>query len=201
MIDNFNEFKRDFKEWEFYFIQIIKRKKDNPDTPWINWNNHARCIKEYSIGSKEQLDKRKQEMINIAEATNSRIYIHPARRSYDQVARDMCLMIWEHIAKWWHWLSWLYRHACGSNKWAERLWVVDVDSDNKDVFTLASLKKFIQSIKWNAEIKMVLKTINWCHLITTPFDLQKFKEYYPSVDVHKNNPTLLYFKWKHEIYK
>ena len=29
-------------------------------------------------------------------------------------------------------------------------------------------------------------------LITTPFNLQQFKEKYPDVDVHKNNPTLLY---------
>ena len=30
------------------------------------------------------------------------------------------------------------------------------------------------------------------HIITTPFNLQQFKEKYPNIDVHKNNPTLLY---------
>jgi hypothetical protein len=31
------------------------------------------------------------------------------------------------------------------------------------------------------------------HLITTPFNLQQFKEKYPDIDVHKNNSTLLYY--------
>ena len=30
------------------------------------------------------------------------------------------------------------------------------------------------------------------HIITTPFNLQQFKEKYPDIDVHKNNPTILY---------
>ena len=30
------------------------------------------------------------------------------------------------------------------------------------------------------------------HIITEPFNLQQFKEKYPDIDVHKNNPTLLY---------
>jgi hypothetical protein len=33
---------------------------------------------------------------------------------------------------------------------------------------------------------------NGVHLITTPFNLQQFKEEYQDIDVHKNNPTLLY---------
>ena len=34
--------------------------------------------------------------------------------------------------------------------------------------------------------------INGIHLITTSFNLQQFKEKYPDIDIHKNNPTLLY---------
>ena len=37
-----------------------------------------------------------------------------------------------------------------------------------------------------------IPTKSGCHLITTPFNLQQFKEKYPDIDVHKNNPTLLY---------
>lgn len=38
-----------------------------------------------------------------------------------------------------------------------------------------------------------IPTVNGYHLITKPFNLQKFKEIFPYIDVHKNNPTLLYF--------
>lgn len=37
-----------------------------------------------------------------------------------------------------------------------------------------------------------IPTMNGCHLITKPFNLQKFKEKFPKIDVHKNNPTVLY---------
>jgi hypothetical protein len=30
------------------------------------------------------------------------------------------------------------------------------------------------------------------HIIASPFNLQKFKERYPEVEVHKKNPTLLF---------
>lgn len=89
MVDNFDKFKREFKEWEFYFIQIIKRSKDNPWVKWINGNNHARCIKEYSIYTAEDIEKRKQEMIDIATVCNARIYIHPARRRADDIIENL----------------------------------------------------------------------------------------------------------------
>ena len=85
MINNFDRFPREFKNWEFYFIQLIKRAKDNPWVRWINWNNHARCIKTYSIRTQEDLKKRKQEMIDIATVCNARIYIHPARRNEEEI--------------------------------------------------------------------------------------------------------------------
>jgi hypothetical protein len=37
-----------------------------------------------------------------------------------------------------------------------------------------------------------IPTPHWMHLITTPFDLQEFKKVYPEIDVHKNNPTILF---------
>ena len=196
MIDNFDKFIREFKKWEFYFIQIIKRAKDNPWVRWINWNNHERCIKEYSIYTNEDLEKRKEEMITIANATNSRIYIHPARRSVEDIKKLMSLLIWEHIALGRHWLSWLYRHACWFSKWTERLRIVDIDDikglHEKQVAAW-EIVLFINSLRpeWN-KILLQLPTKNWWHLITKPFDLSEFKKEYPNIDVHKNNPTLLY---------
>lgn len=195
IINNFDKFKRERKEGEFYFIQIIKRKKDNPEVSWINGNNHARCIKEYSIYTADDLAKRKDEMIDIAEVCNARIYVHPARRSLDTVRKQLCLLIAENIASNKHNISWLYRHACGLVNWTQKLWIVDIDNVWKS-HTLTAIKRTILAVKWMARIVMQLSTKNWCHLITTPFDLQKFKEIYPYIDVHKNNPTLLYFNPK-----
>jgi hypothetical protein len=35
-------------------------------------------------------------------------------------------------------------------------------------------------------------TKNGIHLITNPFNLNAFKFGFPNIDVHKNNPTILY---------
>jgi len=192
MVNNFNKFDWKFVEWEFYFIQIIRRKKDNPGVAGINWDNSARYIKEYSIYTREQLDKRIDEMTSIANVMNARIYIHPARRSIESVTKTMALLMGEHIWLGKHNLSWLYRHACWLNKGTEKRWVVDMDWDAQEEESLAQTKKFIQSLKWDAEIILTLKTKNWAHIITTSFDLNEFKKRYPNIDVHKNNPTLLY---------
>jgi len=190
MIDNFWIFNFEWVDWEFYFFQIIKRKKDNPDTAWINWNNHMRCIKEYTIWSKESLDKHRQEMIEIANATNSRIYMHPTRRSYEEIKKEMCFMIWENIKYNKHNLHWLYRSACGQNKWTNKLWIVDIDT--KSIRFVKRIWKFISTLKPWKEPYQYIKTKNWRHIISYPFDLQEFKHHF-EIEVHRNNPTLMYF--------
>lgn len=37
-----------------------------------------------------------------------------------------------------------------------------------------------------------IPTKNGYHIITKPFNLKQFREKYPDIDVHKNNPTVLY---------
>lgn len=37
-----------------------------------------------------------------------------------------------------------------------------------------------------------IPTKNGKHLITIPFDLRQFRKIYLKIDVHKNNPTVLY---------
>jgi hypothetical protein len=47
--------------------------------------------------NKEQLEKYKQEIIDIATVTNSRIYMHPTRRNKEEIRKEMCYMIGENI--------------------------------------------------------------------------------------------------------
>jgi hypothetical protein len=37
-----------------------------------------------------------------------------------------------------------------------------------------------------------IKTKSGFHIITQPFNVMKFKERYPDVDIQKKNPTVLY---------
>lgn len=189
MLNNFDKFPYERADGEFYFFQIIKRKKDNPDISGLHWNNHARCIKEYSVYSLWELEKRKQEMIDIATTTNSRIYMHPSRRHKDNVQKLMCLLMAENIYCNKHSLSWLYRHACGISKGTNKLYVVDVDGDKKDLDKCLDIVKQCRPFR---EPFTIIKTKNGYHIIAYPFDVIEFKKHFPHIDIHKNNPTLIY---------
>ena len=88
------------------------------------------------------------------------------------------------------WKSW---NTCAEEiKGEESRWVVDIDSSNikwnyvmEDIDTL---EPYSMDTKYITNIP----TKSGWHIITTPFNLQQFKEVYPDIDVHKNNPTLLY---------
>jgi hypothetical protein len=43
------------------------------------------------------------------------------------------------------------------------------------------------------KIEAIIPTKNGHHLITKKFDVMKFKEKYPDLDIQKRNPTLLYY--------
>jgi len=45
---------------------------------------------------------------------------------------------------------------------------------------------------YNSKIYTQIPTKNGYHIITKPFNLKQFKDKYPDIDVHKNNPTILY---------
>ena len=182
MVDNFGIFPREFVEWQFYFIQILDRNRSAS-------NNKTRCVKSYFIESQDTLDKKKDEMIAIANATNSRIYIHPSRRDKNQIALELLSLVADCIRtntnnKIWR----AYESTCGRNSWVEKIWVVDVDT--KDDVSLQDTIKHIELIRPNRKPRKVIPTVKWYHLLYQWwFDLSK---YTAKRDVHKNNPTLLY---------
>ena len=38
----------------------------------------------------------------------------------------------------------------------------------------------------------ILPTKNGKHIITSPFDVSQFRQQYPNIDIHKDNPINLY---------
>jgi hypothetical protein len=179
MINNFDKFPRQFVSWEYYFVQILNRK--------ISWsNNKNRCIKTYYIDTQEYLNKKVQEMIIIAQATSSRIYIYPVRRRYKDIAMWVMTLLFEYIKN--NDFSWLPRildSASGKSTWVERLWIVDVD----DKESLQSTIDHIKSIRPHREPEYILETVKWWHIVTKPFDVSQYKL---QREIKKNNPTLLF---------
>ena len=66
MINNLEKIKEllNFEdEHDFYFLQILQRKKDHPEGTVVGSNNSSRLIKGYYIYSIDQLDKYFKEII------------------------------------------------------------------------------------------------------------------------------------------
>ena len=87
------------------------------------------------------------------------------------------------------WKSW--NTCAGEIKGEEPRWVVDID----EKIAWGNIMDFIDTLEpYSKDTKFItnIPTKSGWHIITTPFNLQQFKEVYPDIDVHKNNPTLLY---------
>ena len=84
MINNFEQIKNllHFENEDiFYHLQILKRKKENPE---IGRNSYL--IKTYYVTSNEYLDKVKDEIINLCDFNKARAYINLNPRSFEKTA-------------------------------------------------------------------------------------------------------------------
>ena len=203
LVDNFNLLadylfctRKPLEEDEFYFLQILVRGKDGNQ---VSGNNKNRLVKYYVIRSKEQLLDHKDEIIGICQTVNGRAYIHPTRRSLTEVAN---LVLEEtartFVSKNWIGLRGVYSTAAGkSYVSSDKQFVIDLDD-----FTLDQVHEvavFINTLRGRKDLngciaQCVVPTKNGYHLICNAFDVGQFCEKYPDIDIHKNNPTLLYYK-------
>jgi len=70
-----------------------------------------------------------------------------------------------------------------------------IDLDGEQVSLKEEIREFLRAIRPTERPDKVLLEVpskNGIHLITTPFDLSAFRQRYPDIDVHKDNPTNLY---------
>lgn len=190
MVNNFDQIKSLLKfenEHEFYFVQILQRKKEHPE---LGKNN--RLIKAYYVYSIEKLDKYTEEIIGLCEKFNARAYIHLNRRNSKQIAFEMMELLATNLKlNQFDYLDKIYNSVCGhhhSDK--DKTWIIDIDEKGFDVSKLAIQLYDIEPI--GKKIVIEIPTKNGIHVISKPFNKQKFKEIYPEIDIHTNNPTILY---------
>lgn len=194
MIDNFELIKPLLSfdsEDEFYFVQIIQRKKDNPNG--INGsNNSSRLIKAYYINSVSKLDKYKEEMIFFANYFNARVGINLNKRSYYKTAFNTLRMIAEQMQqKNFRNIHRAWNSSCGVHNGGDRIWLLDIDTKCEDYVN--NIMTFVsgQNPVGNKNICLIPSKSGY-HLMTKPFDLRIFSKEYTDIEIHKNNPTNLY---------
>lgn len=199
IVNNFELLKSVMKfnsEDEFYFVQILIRRKDGHTDPGVNGNNKNRLIKFYTIRSIDDLSEKQEEIITIADALNARVYIHPTKRSFKEVGNECLKVGLDLFLSNVDGLKRAYSTACGKSYiGSDKKWVIDIDE--KSIGIVNEMCEFIEKECEpfdRIKLQYIVPTLHGFHLITTPFNSQKFSIEYPLIDIHKNNPTLLYYK-------
>jgi len=205
IVDNFDLltkklFETPMQDDEFFFVQVLVRGKDGNA---VSGNNKNRLVKYYVIRSPEDLLSRKKEIIALCEADNARAYIHPTKRSLKEVA-NLALELTTHtyVSQNWIGLRGVYSTAAGKSYISsDKKYIVDLDDIHEGDILLKKIEKRLYEIRGKGgnlsnKVFAIVPTKSGLHLITYPFDVDTFKKDFPNIDVHKNNPTLLYFSWE-----
>lgn len=179
-------------EDDFYYLQILQRKKEN-----INIGSNSRVIKNYYITSVEYLCERYDEIRGLCDVFKARAMLRLNRRSFEKVgfqsltnlSNTMSNREYKHIGK-------CYDRACGMvhNEY-EKKWIVDIDGD--DVQYIKHIRYVINQT--GGVVMLEVPTKNGIHLVTSPFYIVDYKENLKifnleclDLDIHKDNPINLY---------
>ena len=199
-VDNFDLIKKHIHTSEdgseFYMLQIMRRTKDQVG---YEGKRKQSIVKSYFISSPEYLESKRDEIIGLCEMFNARAYINLNKKSYKQVSLKALEILAGKIAHEDYNIKSLYESACGQTGACDGLktWIVDFDS--KDLDELDRIKNIIDSIDPKGVDKIVetIPTRHGYHLITRPFNKKAFYEMYnEAIDLHDNNPTILYVNLK-----
>lgn len=201
-VDNFDIisqaflFKEDLRpeiagDW-FYMVQIMTRTKDTGEKP-----KHIRTM---FVESREYLMSHKDMIIKLCEMFNARAYISVNPSSYKKCAIKMFKELadivengsYKNILSLPETVAGKYNADGGSKKW-----IVDLDGVKSDEECQPYIDAIIEIYtdgkgerSWEIS---AIPTVNGHHLLVSPFDVREFKKKWPEIEIHKDNPTVLYY--------
>lgn len=197
IIDNFNNitpwFENLLDQGDFYFVQIIQRKKECD----VGSNNNV--IKNYAFYNVEQLNKYKDEIKTLCKTFNARAYFWVNPRNTKQIQFEILRECSEAIEcnsfKLFKLLSKSIGQRRNSNYKAK--WILDFDT--KDINTIESYLDIINKCRPGEQEFQWIETLNGWHIICKGFDINQFKQKLAikgldNIDIHRDNPTVLYYE-------
>jgi len=220
-VDNFKLIRDNLKflnERSFYFIQVLKRKKENPEM-----SAYSELMGYFYIFNLEQFDEAMPKVIELCEKHRARAYVKmnvlDARsvmcKQGELLFQDMRKDGWNYIKKnvrrimrialnirfgWWQNIvqSYLFNSACGQcgkQDGADKLYLVDlddVDEYSDEMYDIIDFINGLDPVDKTDKIKLRVPTKHGMHLLTTGFNQEAFRKVYPvpSKD-KKGNPKVL----------
>ena len=184
---------------DLYFdIQLIRRGKDHPGLPAANYT-----FKTYYIDCLDNFDKYKEEIIKCCEMFGLRAYVAVNVKSKYKACLETIQKYAYNLTNGESRKPWrVFASVCGGQDGEEKRWVVDCDDcDNLEEYlkTTMGIIRTCDS-KYDDPIVMTVPTRSGYHIITHPFNLQKFTTMFDTLkavgvvkpEIKKNHITLLY---------
>ena len=203
MIDNFEFLSSWFDKLksqdDFYFVQIIQRKKDGVQLP--SYTSGARTIRSFYFFNKEEFIKQEPYIKELCDKNNARAYFWVNPRNTVDVACESIRQFAELIKNGTTRQGVaIYDRATGisrSSKY-DKLWIIDIDTKNSEyIKKVESIINYCRGKEGN-RIHYHIPTLNGYHLITDKFDKRQFAQELAinnldQINIHDDNPTLLYY--------
>lgn len=189
-----------FEEGYFYYVVILKRKKEHPEL-----GSNSYVVKHYFIKDEDDFLFYWGEMLMLCDYHNARLCINLNRRSFEALAYQTIKKVADQVMnKDFRSVRKAFTSVCGAYSHdSDKKWIIDVDY--KEANWLTTLEKLIdEAAPLGIEKNLMrLPTKNGYHLITRPFNVQEFqlrirelREHgiinYDAPDIQKNNPTIVY---------
>lgn len=186
-------------EDDYYMLQVIKRRKENPDM-----EVGERVLRTVYVTSLEKLDKLWDDLITLATQNNARVYINLNVKSMKKTSmlamKELAGRVMDDNFKGAYHIFDSAAGQCGATR--DKKWIVDMDEKDAEfdfVNYVGILTKCIDKcLPEGNKVLETIPTLNGVHLITSPFNINEFREKLEErgihcPDIHKNNPTLLYY--------
>ena len=210
MVDNFELIKPLLsfdKHGDFYFLQILQRKKDGCNVPNSS-DNQRRLVKDYHITSTEKLDSLRDEIIASCNETGARAYIRLNKRNYRTVSMAfaeetlMKARTNQEFGNTFNEINSVIGRYPEPGK-GNKTWIVDIDNTNVDAKLVKDIKDIIVNYCQPFDVEKIVAVIptkSGVHLITRPFNQETFYRMFSQfklsneneVSIKKDNPTVLY---------
>lgn len=199
MINNFKSIKSllDFKsDDDYYFLQILQRKKDHKESKVNGTNNNSRLVKAYYVKSLEHFDFIEPEIIELCKLFNARAGINLNKRSFEKMAYHHLKKCTDQIMN--KEFSKAYRaYSSVSGAFSaktDKKWIIDLDAEDlKQPYITDSITTVIDKLQpVGSKLLTILPSKTGLHMITKPFNKAEFKKLYKTIEIHGNNSTNLF---------
>ncbi len=175
---------------DFYFLQILQRKKDNPEI-----GSNSRVIKNYFIRSHEYLEMRMDEIETLCDTFNARAMLRLNKRNRRKVALHTIKIMADKLMNEDYSFDKAYVRACGKvHHDPNKKWIIDIDDVKPDdnVYLNLIINIINNKMPEGDKILKILPTKNGVHLITRPFNTMDIHKALVNIDIHRDNPINLY---------